>query len=353
MLVVALTLALLAPQAQGRAVFLAWNANLKAARTISGTLTSHIGFGSARAKFRLKKPIYTDIVGPFVEIHSDGKMLHLYKPQEKELNSYPVKESTGLMGPMLIGLEAFGLSEPLVYESEKTTSYNGKRVWAVTVSSGSSALSGEKFLKNLYFDMKTRTLVAFEDFGGEKLLWGVYENLRLGKSMTTKSFAWTPPKGAKPPKIVDVDDELLRKVGTIAPDFSLPALDGTTIKLSEFAKYSKATLVWFWTPELDDCRVQLPRLQKQFEALRAKGLKILAVSMGDEASDVEKLWKAEDVGFPTLLTSDVVIDPLLAYGVTTGPIHYLLDSKLKIIDRYSGEDPVRLKAALKKVGITY
>lgn len=59
--------------------------------------------------------------------------------------------------------------------------------------------------------------------------------------MPTEKFVWTPPEGWRQWEKPRPED-LLLKPGTLAPDFDLPAADGSRIKLSDY----REEIVWFY-----------------------------------------------------------------------------------------------------------
>ncbi len=103
----------------------------------------------------------------------------------------------------------------------------------------------------------------------------------------------------------------LRLVGDVqgvpAPDFQLPALDGSKVRLSEFR--GKAVLLNFWATWCPPCKVEMPwfaDLQKQYGK---DGLVILGVAMDDSAPDKIAQFASEmGVNYPILLGTDQISD---------------------------------------------
>lgn len=68
------------------------------------------------------------------------------------------------------------------------------------------------------------------------------------------------------------------KPGTPAPDFALPAADGTTVRLSEL-RGSPVALVFYpldWSP---GCSVQLELYQQEYEEFASRGVRLLGISV--------------------------------------------------------------------------
>jgi len=68
-----------------------------------------------------------------------------------------------------------------------------------------------------------------------------WSEISMDAEMADEKFVWSPPIEWRPWRMPKVEDVLL-KPGTTAPDFSLLAADGSTIKLSDF----RDEIVWLY-----------------------------------------------------------------------------------------------------------
>ena len=134
--------------------------------------------------------------------------------------------------------------------------------------------------------------------------------------------------------------------GMPAPNFVLPTLDGSTLKLSDFR--GKAVLLNFWATWCGPCKVEMPwfaDLQKQYGK---DGLVILGVAMDDSApAKIAQFANEMGVNYPILLGSDKVSDD---YGdVQYLPTSFYIGRDGTIVDKMTGLlDRKDIEAAVKK-----
>ena len=118
-----------------------------------------------------------------------------------------------------------------------------------------------------------------------------------------------------------------------APDFSLTALDGKTLKLSDYR--GKAVLLNFWATWCEPCKIEMPwfvDLQKKYGP---QGLQVLGVAMDDSApKDIAEFAQKMGVNYPIVIGKEEV-------GTQYGGVQYLPSSFYigrdgKIVDRVFG-----------------
>jgi peroxiredoxin len=111
-------------------------------------------------------------------------------------------------------------------------------------------------------------------------------------------------------------------VGRLAPDFTLPDLNGTRVRLSDF-RGKKAVFLNFWASWCPSCQEEMPTMEKLYQEFKARGLEIVAVSIDTDKADAEKFVKMHSVTFPALLDPDFKVAK--EYRVTGIPTHYFID----------------------------
>ena len=139
----------------------------------------------------------------------------------------------------------------------------------------------------------------------------------------------------------------VQTTGGLAPDFSLQALDGTGVRLSDYR--GKAVLLNFWATWCGPCKIEMPwfvELQKQYGP---QGLQIVGVAMDDASTkDIADFAKEMGVNYPVLIGKESVGD---AYGgVQFLPESFYIDRNGKIVDKAFGlKGKGEIEDAIKKI----
>jgi peroxiredoxin len=131
----------------------------------------------------------------------------------------------------------------------------------------------------------------------------------------------------------------MAQVPKTAPDFSLPDLDGKTVRLSDSA--GKVRLVDFWATWCAPCREEIPGFKELHAKYKDEGFELIAISMDEEGDKVVRPF-VEKAGIPytNLIGNDAVGD---AFGGIVGfPSAFLVDRDGKIVSRYVGAVPKRV-----------
>ena len=93
--------------------------------------------------------------------------------------------------------------------------------------------------------------------------------------------------------------------GTKAPNFQAATLDSPP-RMKSLADYKgQVVLVNVWATWCEPCRVEIPSIERLYKTYGPKGLRVVAVSIDDSASDASILAYVHQMG----MTFDVLHDP--------------------------------------------
>jgi thiol-disulfide isomerase/thioredoxin len=119
-----------------------------------------------------------------------------------------------------------------------------------------------------------------------------------------------------------------------APDFTLPALSGGSVRLADLR--GKAVVVNFWATWCVPCRAEMPTLEDLYRRYKGEGLEVLAVNLDRlSVAGVEAFMREVKLSFPILLDPDWSTTRL--YGVMGLPTTYLVDRTGQVVVREVGE----------------
>ena len=139
--------------------------------------------------------------------------------------------------------------------------------------------------------------------------------------------------------------------GTPASDFTGHDIDGKTITLSDHLS-KEVVLLNFCASWCEPCLQEFPHLRRMFEANRARGLYVMAISMDgpESVANVPAFARRNQLNFPMLIDGDSRIAALYN-PKKAAPLTVLIDRRGKIVlvrEGYNVGDEVSLAAEIEK-----
>jgi len=122
-----------------------------------------------------------------------------------------------------------------------------------------------------------------------------------------------------------------------APSFALTDLHGQKIELTAYRGH--VVLLDFWATWCAPCRSEIPRLIDLQTKYRARGLRVIGISLDDDPAAVRAFDQEFKMNYPV-----VIGDAALAarYGRILGlPVMFVIDQDGRIRARYDGETDMR------------
>ncbi len=128
-----------------------------------------------------------------------------------------------------------------------------------------------------------------------------------------------------------------------APEFSLPDINGTTVKLSDFK--GKVVVLNFWATWCGPCRKEIPDFIEMQTQYGKDGLQFVGIALDEQGVSVVKPFCEKlKMNYPSLIGNN---DIFAAYGGRDAiPVTYIIDRKGAIRTSYIG---MRTKAALEEM----
>jgi thioredoxin-dependent peroxiredoxin len=120
------------------------------------------------------------------------------------------------------------------------------------------------------------------------------------------------------------------KVGDAAPDFTLPAQGGNTVRLRDFLGKSAIVLYFYPRDETAGCTAEACSFRDHYEVFKETGTEVIGVSSDSE--DSHKRFAARHK-LPFILVSDKDGELRKSYGVPTtfgllpGRVTYIIDKQ--------------------------
>ncbi len=108
-----------------------------------------------------------------------------------------------------------------------------------------------------------------------------------------------------------------------APDFTVPALDGGKLSLSDFR--GQYVLVNFWASWCPPCKAEMPELHAYYNTYQNQGFTLLAINVNDDPNSARAFIEANGFTFPVGLDSNGRV--FGSYGGSALPTSFLIDPK--------------------------
>jgi peroxiredoxin len=121
-------------------------------------------------------------------------------------------------------------------------------------------------------------------------------------------------------------------VGERAPDFTLAALNRSSLSLHDFSR--QVVVLNFWATWCSPCVEETPGLEKFAEQMRAQGVTVLSVSVDQDVLALQTFAAQQHLSFPIGRDPDRSIAN--RYGTFQFPETYIIDQDGKVAEKLIG-----------------
>jgi peroxiredoxin len=121
------------------------------------------------------------------------------------------------------------------------------------------------------------------------------------------------------------------------PDFTLPDVNGQTVKLSDVCKDNQVVMINFWASWCTPCRMEMPDFEELYRSNKANGFTILAINVDKDRAKADAYLKTKPVSFPVLIDKDGELSK--RFNIESLPTTILLRHDGKVAEVYEGVAP--------------
>jgi len=126
-----------------------------------------------------------------------------------------------------------------------------------------------------------------------------------------------------------------RKIPEALPDIALPALDGTTHRLTQWK--GKPLLINFWATWCEPCRREIPLLKTLQRERASEGLQIVGIAV-DSRDATREYAQQQGIDYPVLVGQQGALEAVNAFGMDTVlPFSVFVDGRGRILTMKIGE----------------
>ena len=120
-----------------------------------------------------------------------------------------------------------------------------------------------------------------------------------------------------------------------APDFSLPARDGSAVRLSDLR--GQVVMINFWATWCGPCRQEMPLLEQIHAKYEPLGFTLLGVNVEPDSAPAQDWLKGVPVSFPILFDRENAVSA--QFGVEAMPSSVLIDREGRVRHVHRGYKP--------------
>lgn len=156
-------------------------------------------------------------------------------------------------------------------------------------------------------------------------------------------------------KDLNIDDlpsgrKIGTNVGDVAPQFTLSAIDGRTISLTDFR--GKVVFINFWATWCAFCLAEMPDIQQVHEEF-GDSLVILGINRAESIEQQKRFLNSLDREITYNLLLDPTDSAASLYGVRAMPTSYIINPEGVITDRFLGQISItEMRQAILDAGVT-
>jgi cytochrome c biogenesis protein CcmG/thiol:disulfide interchange protein DsbE len=121
-------------------------------------------------------------------------------------------------------------------------------------------------------------------------------------------------------------------VGRMAPNFTLPQLDGPAVTLSNLR--GQAVVINFWASWCTECRVEQAALGQTWQQFRDSGVVMIGIDFEDSTGAARAYVSAHGVTYPVV--EDSGSHTALAYGLRGVPETFVVNRSGRIVSHVIG-----------------
>lgn len=133
-------------------------------------------------------------------------------------------------------------------------------------------------------------------------------------------------------------------IGSVAPDFSGPTPEGTTISLKK--AMGKLTIIDFWASWCGPCRRENPSVVALYNEFHSKGLNIIGVSLDKDATKWKEAIAKDGLTWSHVSHVQFWSDPIaVMYNIKSIPATFIIDEKGVILAKNLRGEELRAKVA--------